>query len=272
MSISTGGDKEPVKSLSFYDSQNTLETETLGKKLGMDTKSFEFEVFSDESNSKPETQNSKLINDEVDYAIAYGAALTHLEKGRPVNFRDDFSPFQGKKKKLHKSIKFASASVTILLAAIGLFLHTQLFIKGRDINSLRDKFSREYTSVYRAKLSDNTSIKQAADNLTRLLRGIQAEKSGLVTDDQSISAKLTLVLTAINKCAAKTDLKIKKIDITVSSITIAGDTDTLAHTQDVFAEIRKSGMEIPEPNFQPQGSRTSFNISIQVPKAAKETL
>jgi hypothetical protein len=205
----------------------------------------------------------------VDFAIAYGAALTHSEKGHRVDFRSDFSPFQGKKLKLQKALKFAAVSVTILLTAAGLYFHTQLFRVNRDRSNLRSSdnpehhtFAKDYADVTLEKLSNNVTTRKAVADLEKLLRHVEAEKKGLIADKTSISSKLTLVLAAFNKCADQTDLNIKSITITTKDIDITGDTDSRQNRQKIFDTVRNNGLEILRERYDWTGDRESFGITV----------
>jgi len=182
-----------------------------------------------------------------------------------LDFRDDFSPFQGKRLRLQKALRFAAVSVTVLLIAVGLYFQTQLFSVNRDMNNLRSKFAKEYSDVTLDKLSDNVKIKDAVKKLGSTLRRIEDEKKGLITDEKSISSKLTLVLTAFNKCAAQTNLNIKSITVTTSDIIIIGDTPSRQNRQRLFEAVRSGGLEILREFYDLQGGRESFSITV-VPK------
>ena len=59
----------------------------------------------------PEIQllEEKLANYvDVGFAIACGAALSHLERAQAVDFRSDFMPYQGKKVRLQKAMNHAA--------------------------------------------------------------------------------------------------------------------------------------------------------------------
>jgi hypothetical protein len=201
--------------------------------------------------------------DPVDFAIAYGAALSHSDKRHLANFRDDFNPFQGKKLKLQKMLKFNAASIAILFIALGLYLHIQLVDINRNSNTLRGKFAKDYSAVYLEKLEDDETFRDATRNLGKLLRNIEAEKKGLITDEKSISSRLTLVLAAFNKCAAKTNLNIDTINITSRDISIIGDTSSRQNTTKFFEEISKSGLEIVQERYGTKGNRDTFSIKVE---------
>ncbi|MFB0554266.1 MAG: hypothetical protein ACETWQ_13245, partial [Phycisphaerae bacterium] len=203
--------------------------------------------------------------DTVDFAIAYGAALAHLEKGHRVNFRDDFSPFQGKKIKMQKALKFAAISVTGLLIFFGLYFQIQLFQKNKDKSALREKFAKDYSAVMLGQKPPEGAA--AVRELEKELRRIRDAMKGLITikGEKSISSKLTLVLTAFNKCAAQTNLDIKSVSITARDIIITGETSSRQNTQKLFNAVRDNGLEILREAYDLKGGRDSFSITV-VPK------
>ena len=77
------------------------------------------------------------------------------------------------------------------------------------------------------------------NKLASELRRIRS-KSGQssIAGEESMSAKLTLVLEAFNKCAAPTNLKIDLISITDKTISIVGSTSNRKNTLKVFETIK----------------------------------
>lgn len=247
----------PVSRLKVFDSTGSVDDVHLKEKVGFEGDLFDF---SNETGIEPQTIAD--CDSPVDFAIAYGAALAHSEKAHIANFRDDFSPYLGKKLKMQKAMKFVAISITALLFAVGIYFQMQLFRINKDNNKLQSKFAKDYSTVSLDKLEDDESIKNAVKKLRSSLRRIEAEKKGLVTDENSISSKLTSVLAAFNKCASKTNLNIKTISITTRNINITGDTSSRSNTMVFFEEIRNSGLEILKPNFSTKGDRDSFSILV----------
>ena len=254
----------PIKRVKVFDSADSVDYVQLGERLGIETDQIDLLGAAGIEAQTPASRAGRAAS--VDFAIAYGAALAHFEKGRGVNFRDDFSPFQGKKLRLQKTLKYLSFSVTILLLAIGLYFQIRVFSINGCRSDLRDRFSKAYSAAIPGqKLSNKTKIREAVSKLDRLRRGIESEKKGLITDEESISSKLTLVLNAFNKCAAQTNLNIKSISVTARDIGITGDTSNRRNTLTFFDTVRKSGLEISKEAFAPKGARDTFTITV-VPK------
>jgi hypothetical protein len=247
----------PIGGLKVFDSAGSVNSRQLGDKLGVETGEIDLRGIA-EAKLGPGAD----CDDPIDFAIAYGAAMVLSEKGRSVDFREDFSPFQGKKLRQQKTLKTAAISVTILLVAVGLYFQTQLFSVNRSRNNLRSKFAKDYAEVTLDRLPDNFKIKDAVREVAKLLRRIEDEKKGLITDEKSISSNLTQVLAAFNKCAAQTNLNIDTITITTKDMMITGDTSNRQNRQRFFETVRESGLEIIREGYSLKDNRESFRITI----------
>jgi len=252
------GTDEPINCIKVFDSTGSVNHQQLGEKLGIETGSVDLAA------AATAPQILADCAEPVDFAIAYGAALSHLEKARSVNFRSDFMPYQGKKVRLQKAIKFLSVSISVLTLAVGLYFQSQLLQKNKYSSQLREKFEKEYSTIMFGKKppAKSNPVKKLAGELRR----IRDVKSGQlsITGEESISAKLTLVLEAFNKCSAQTNLKIDKISITSKNITIAGDTSSRKNTLKLLKAI-KDKMVISSERHDSKGGRDTFSITV-VPK------
>ncbi len=246
----------PLSCLKVFDSAGAANSKQLSDKLGIETDEVDLRSIV-ETKLQPEADCA----DPIDFAIAYGAALALSIKGRSVDFREDFSPFQGKKLRQQKTLKTAAISVTILLIAVGLYFQTQLFSVNRNKNNLRSKFAKDYAEVMLEQLSVDLKIKDAVRELGKLQRRIENENKGLY-DEKSISSNLTLVLAAFNKCAAQTNLNIETITITTKDIMITGDTSNRQNRQRFFETVRNSGLEIKREGYTLKNNRESFRITV----------
>lgn len=253
------GDGEPINRLKVFDSAGTVDHRQLSEKLSIEADGVDWLA------AEAESRTTADCTDAVDFAIAYGAALAHSEKGHHVNFRDDFNPFQGKKIKLQKALKLAAILVTGFLILVGLYFQTQLFKENKIRRALSKKFAKDYSAVMLGQEPPNKA--GALRKLGSELRRIKDAKKGLITikGEKSISSKLTLVLTAFNKCAAQTKLNIKTISITARDIIITGDTSSRQNTQKFFNAVRNNGLEILRPSYDSKGGRDGFSITV-VPK------
>lgn len=248
---------DPINYLKIFDSAGTVNHQQLGEKLGIESDGI---GWLDEPGAEKQIPADNI--EPVDYAIAYGAALAHSEKGHRVNFRDDFSPFQGKKLKMQQALKFAVISVTVLLIAVGLFFQAKLMSRNKDNRKLNAKFAENYKSVMLGQKPED--IKSAVKKLGTEKRRLEEAKKGLITikGEKSISSKLTLVLTAFNACAAQTNLNIKSITIATKDIIVTGDTSSRQNTLKFFDTLRSNGLDVLRTNFDIKGGIDNFNITL----------
>jgi len=247
----------PINCLKAFDSAGPVNSRQLGDKLGIEISEIDLLGVA-ETKHGPDAD----CDDPVDFVIAYGAAMALSQKDRSVDFREDFSPFQGKKLRQQKTLKTAAISVSILLVAVGLYFQTQLFSINRSKNNLRSKFAKDYAEVTLDRLPENYKIKDAVRQVAKLLRRIEDEKKGLIPNEKSISSNLTLVLAAFNKCAARTNLNIDTITITTKDIMITGDTSNRQNRQKFFETVRNNGLEIKQEGYSLKDNRENFRITV----------
>ncbi|MHC4158758.1 MAG: hypothetical protein ACYSSO_06735, partial [Planctomycetota bacterium] len=247
-----------MNSMKLFDSAGSVDCQKLGERLGFEADAVDLVAAG--------SSNMVDCTDPVGFVLAYGAALSHLEKVRSVNFRNDFMPYQGKKVRLQKAIKFSGISLVAFMLALGMYFQLQLFHKNKYRSQLRKKFEKEYSAVM---LGEKPPARvNPINKLKGEVRRIESVKKGLlsVTGEESISAKLTLVLEAFNKSAAKTNLSIDSIVITTKTISITGDTSSKRNTLDLFEEIKKSGLEILQQRLDSKGGRDNFHITAELKK------
>lgn len=248
---------EPINCFKIFDSAGAVDYQKVGGILGIETAGIDWF-----GAAGSESQTPVDCADAVDFAIAYGAALAAFDKVHNVNFRDDFSPYQGKKLRLQRALKFTAVSVTFLLFMVGLYFQTQLFRENKYRDMLRARFRKDYKEVM---MSQEPPDKESPiGKLGNELRRIRDAKKGLITikGEESISSKLTLVLSAFNKCAEQTDLNIDSISITTRDIIISGDTSSRQNRQRVFQAVRDNGLEIMREGYDLKGDRESFSITV----------
>ena len=252
------GGAKPVHCLKVFDSAGEVDCRQIRERLGI-----EADVIDLCEAAGTEPQAVEECASPVALAIAHGAALSHSQKGHIVNFRDDFNPFEGKKLRMQRALRFAAVFVTILLIAVGVGFQAQLFRANTARADLLNKFAKDYSDVTLTTLRGSVDIKAAARKLGDLKRKIEREKKGLLPGDESVSSKLTLVLAAFYKCAAKTDLKVKSLTISTNSITVTGDTSSPSTAEVFFNTLKDGGLEIPKETVDPKGGRAFFNIMLR---------
>ena len=247
---------EAINCLKVFDSVGSVNYQQLSEKLGIEAGGVDWL-------QSAGTEPAALADcaGPVDFAIAYGAALAHLEKAQSVNFRSDFMPYQGKKLRLQKALKLAAISVTVLAFAVGVYFQSQLLKINKDRNERRKRLETDYSAVMFGR---KPLAKYPVKKLESELRRIKKESGPL--DKESVSARLTLVLEAFNKCAAQTDLNIDSVTIT-SKISIVGDTAAAKGNRNTlrFFDAIKGKLEISQERIYPKGGRDHFSITV-VPK------
>lgn len=253
---------KPIGSVKIFDSAGSVDCQQLDERIGL------FKIASEDLIGASVAAPEMLADcaDPAGFAIACGAALSHLEKAKSVNFRSDFMPYQGGKVRLQKAVKFSSISVVVLALVAGLYFQMQLWQQNKYRSRLYKKLETQYAAVmFGKKPPDKTT---PVKKLEGELRRIENVKKGLlsVTGDQAISAKLTLVLEAFNKCAAQTGLNIDSVSITTKTITIAGDTSSRANTLKFFDAVKGGGLDITQQDLSAKGSRDNFNITVEPKK------
>jgi len=249
--------EETVNCLKVFDSTGSVDYRQLNEKLGIEA---DFLDLAGCAPVKPE--NLAECDNLVAFAIAYGAGLAHLEKAQNVNFRNDFMPYMGKKLKLQKTLKFMSISLVVFLISLGLYLQIKLMQKNRPTKQLREQFAGQYSAIMMGQpIPEKIS---PLDKLKGEVRRIVNVKSGRlsVTGEQSVTAKLTLVLAAFNKCASQTDLKVDKITVTSKNISITGSTSGRKNTLKLFEEIKKGGLKILDYRYDLEGGRDVFAVKV----------
>lgn len=250
----------PICRVNIFDSANSVSPQQIGEKLGIEAAAFDLI-----GSASIERQNLTDCTDVVGVAIAYGAALSHLEKSQSLNFRADYMPYQGKKLRLQKAVKFLGIAVTVLLIAVGMYFQSQFLKVNRYRTSLRDKFMPQYFAVMPGSKQFPDKLSEANNKLGTELRRMTAVKSGLysIKGEESVSSKLTVLLEALNKSAAKADINIDSILITTKSISIAGDTSNPNGTQKLREALLESKMgNLQDRLASTQSGRHSFNITI----------
>lgn len=251
------GTDEPINCVRVFDSTDSVDHQKLSDELNIDVGSADLVAASG-------VVQEALANcaGPVDFAIAYGAALSCSEKIHGVNFRDDFMPYQGKKVRLQKAIKFLGVCAGILMLALGLYFQLQLWQKNKYRSQLRKKFEKEYSAVmFGKKPPPKTDVVR---KLAGEFRRIQDVKSGQlsVTGEESIAAKLTLVLDAFNKCASRTNLTIESISITAKTIIVRGDTSSRKNTLKLFETMEQNRLDVLTHRLDAKGGRDNFSITV----------
>jgi hypothetical protein len=255
----------PISCVKVSDSADSVNYQQLSEKLGIEVGGVDLP---ESVAAGPEVLAD--CADTVDFAIAYGAALAHLEKVKSVNFRNDFMRYEGKKLGVQKALKFLSISVTVLMLALGVYVTLQLLRTNKYRSRLHAKFRPQYSAMMPRGKKSPTKLKEAVKKLSSVKREIDRKGKG-VTAAEGVAAKLTLLLGAFNKCAAPTKLNVDLIYITDRTITISGETSSRKSTLKLREAIKQSKLgnlhETIKP--MPKTRRSSFRITIEPKKVVK---
>lgn len=261
MTISTMGqadEQESVKSLFLTGSVEGLDLDGIGKATGLETQTIDLVQI-----TKTDPTASFEGSSTENFAIATGAALAGASKVKKIDFRRDFSPFEGKKIIIQKALRLMSVSFMILMLTIGVYFQIEVFKKNKAISKNQEILKKEYSA---AMFGKKPPPKEAiSSKLKREYKHIYDIKSGQISgDDQSVSAKLTFVFEAINKAPANIDLNIDTISITSKTIRIIGNTNGRGSTLKLFESIKKhKKLKLASKSLKQAGGRDSFTITIE---------
>jgi hypothetical protein len=249
----------PVNRLEVFDAADSVNCDDIAKKLAVQTERIDIIA-----SARLSAENLSDCPDPVEFAIAYGAAIAYLDPPRNANWRSDFMPYQGRKLRLQKTLRFFSAAAIILMLALGILGLMQALQLNKYRAGLRGKFAGEYAAVMLGQAAPDKS-KEAVRRLGTALRRIKdAQKGSLsLTGEEVVAGKLALVLQAFNKCAAATKLNIESIAITDKSITISGETSGPDSTLKVFEALKQTGLNVLQQRISSEGGRSTFSVTVE---------
>jgi type II secretory pathway component PulL len=260
MGLSTGN---PVGGLRAFDVRGEVVLPSVGEKTGFPAQACDLTALAGvEATAIPDCANA------VDFSLAYGAVLGLSDKVNSVNFRNDHMPFLGKKMRLQKAVRFFSISLTILLLSVGVFVHSQLLKVNQGREAVRAKLEPDYLAVIPGQTELPDSMKTAKYNLDRRWRNLNAEKTGVGADQESVSAKMKVVLQALNACAKSTDLNVESLKIKGSNITLNGSTSSGAKTSEVFDALAKQGLLVGNQSVSEDGK---FTVKVVIKKQSERS-
>ncbi|MHC4624528.1 MAG: type II secretion system protein GspL [Planctomycetota bacterium] len=254
------GSGRPIDSVGVFDYAGSVSSERLAERLGLEVTPLDL---AGSAGVGPE-----FLADcagPVDFAIAFGAALAHSEKVQTVNFRNDFMPYQGKKRRLEKALKVLSVSVSILMLALGIYVTAQLLQTNKYRRVLLSNLEKDYSPVMSGqRLPD--SMASALRKLRSLSKRIQSEQNPMLADE-SLSARLRVILEAFNKCAKQTRLNIDSITVGSKTVRIMGDTSNRKNTLRLRNAIAQSKLGSMHESIETtKTGRAAFRITIELGK------
>jgi hypothetical protein len=196
--------------------------------------------------------------DPVDCAIALGAARMTGESS--LNFRNDFMPFQGKKMRLQSAMKWMCFSMTLLLLAVGGRMQAKWFQVRQDRASLHTKLLKDYQAVMPGSKKETSLIADLAKE-TRKINDLKQGRNPQGAN--STSAKLILMLKAINASYTKAGLDIKEIAIT-KDVRVVGSTSKADGRLEFAEAVKKTGLGNPvSKHGDMKQARWPFSMTIE---------
>jgi hypothetical protein len=252
----------PIGRLFLFDAENKVAAGPLSKRVGRAA-----EVCDLARMAGLDPADIAGCPNAVDFALAYGAALTLPEKDKGINFRNDHMPYRGEVIRKNRALKFLSISITVLLLAIGVYFQAQLFKESRLRAAIREKFEPDYRAVMTNKTSLPPKIKDAVNELKKMLDQIKKEQGIDGGSHESVSANLKLVLEAITSCIGQTDLKVDTITVGEKNIIMDGTVSNQGNASVVFDALKKNGLNVGASGGQQEGERWKFNATIELGKA-----
>ncbi|MDH7598286.1 MAG: hypothetical protein QHH07_01455 [Sedimentisphaerales bacterium] len=240
--------EQPVDQVLVYDASAQVDGQMLAQRLGQpvaDGRWFERLV-------DPADQGQ-----QVAIAMALGAAMARDDRVHTANFRNDFMPYQGKRLRLEKAARWAAISLTVLVIAIGAHVQMRLVQAQQDIRRLKDRVAKDYAAVMGGR--SLPSGRNPADELKREIRRIKAIRSGELSLQESVLARLTLLLKAFNSYG-RSGLQIDSIEITTSTIRLDGSTPSRLDTQSFFKVLRQGGLNVARETVDDTTGRCTFSV------------
>lgn len=247
-----------IDSVKVFDSKNSLQPHLLAENLPVPVEPVKLPEMISSGQASYDTEE-----DLTELSIAAGAVLSILKKTDTINFRSDFLPYQGKQQKLEKATRFLSISCTILFFVLGVFLQTKWFQVNKPVKEWQAGFNTAFFTIM-SKKPDKQS--KPTSQLRRQLNRIKNEKSGQFggMGSESLSARMTRILIAFNKCAAQINLNIDSINLTTKTIIISGSTSNRRNTLKLRNALEENGLTITKDSLEEKGGRDNFRVTIEI--------
>jgi hypothetical protein len=157
-----------------------------------------------------------------------------------------------------------SISLAVLVVAVGLHLQVRLIQVNKDLAQVRDRVSKDYSTVMRSKLVRG---KNPVDELKREVRRLKDIKSGELGLQNTVLSRFGLLLKAFagpgDSGRGKVDLKIDVVNISTGDIAIVGSTAGRSETESFFKRLTDSGFEKGRTSEASQAGRSTFNVHVE---------
>ena len=249
--------------LKVFDTSDTVNCAQLADTLAVDVQSQNLAALLKKTVSENSENEARTV-DSLEMVIAAGAAIGQLAKTDKVDFRPDFMPYLGKKIVLEKTLKVVSISVTAILLALGLYLQMQMLTTNRYRSRLGAKLKDEYAIAMPGR-----HFPRAENPVSKLRREqsrIEDVKAGFLSagGDDSVAAKLTFLLEALNNTPKDVDLDIGTITITTKNISVMGSTSSRGYLK-LFSSIDKhSKLRRGQSTYESKNNRDNFRMTVEL--------
>lgn len=260
MTAAAAGLEKP-ENLKVFDTSDTVDCTQLAGALDIEVQGQNLAALLKKT-SFENSENKAQTVDSLDMVIAAGAAIGQLTKADKVDFRPDFMPYLGKKVVLEKTLKVVSISVVAILFAIGLYLQMQMLTTNRYRSRLRTKLKNEYAIAMPGQHFPRTE--NPVSKLRRERSRIEDVKAGFLSagGDDSVAAKLTFLLEALNNTPKEVNLDIGTITITTKNISVMGSTSSRGYLK-LFNSIDKHPkLQRGQSTYESKNNRDNFRITV----------
>ena len=252
LTLAAWSSQEPIESIVLAGDTKQIDTHLFREKTGRSVTKTDLSLPAGESETSP-----------VVVAAAWGAALAHVTRGRKADFRRDFMPYQGRRKILQKSLRIMSVSLTVVLLVLGIYFQFKTFRMQGYTRDLEKKLVDEYKAgMYGQKPPPSQPILTKLRNVHR--QASQRKEGFGPGDENSVAARLTYILEAINKTPSSVDVNIQQITITERTMRVQGDTNGRRSTLQLFDEMKKhSKLSIESNRVSTASPRDKFEVTLQ---------
>lgn len=201
-------------------------------------------------------------NSATDFVIAYGAAMSDFKKVAKTDFREDFSPYLGRKRIIQKALRFVSISLTIMMVVVGMYFQWKVIRKSTYISQLNSKGLKDYSAIMKG--AKPKAREKMSSRLQREFKGISDKQSGNI-DSGSAPAKLMYLLKAFNDLPKSVDLNVESVTISAKTLRVKGDTNSRKSTQELYKSLKEQpGFRIASQNTKQNVNRDVFTVNIEM--------
>ena len=261
MTAATSGGNTPGI-LKVFDTSATVNCDQLAGRLAVEVQNQNLAGLLKKAPIEDEQEPEDV--DQLDLVMAVGAAVGQLTKTEKVDFRPDFMPYLGKKAVFEKTLKIISISIAAMLLALGLYLQMQMFRTNSYRGRLRAKFKNEYSIAMPGQKFPRSE--NPVSKLKREKTRIEKVKAGFLSagGDDSVAAKLTFLLEALNKTPKDVDLDIGTITVTTKSISVMGSTSSRGYLK-LFGSIDKHPkLQRGQSTYESKNNRDNFRMTVEL--------